>query len=262
MTAAPLAGSVPSIPAPAPRGDWSIVGAVTFTVLVVGGAYAIGFTIAWAVLAVRYGFGAVLEPDFPIWQGGISGLRYSAATMLAIEVLQLGLALIFAGWAGRSRIAALQLGWPRVRPSHWVGFLLLLLAVKAVVTIVTTGLLPTTSARDDMRLFEPLVREQLTSLLFLATVVLAGLTEEIVFRGVLSRTLEESRLGFWAGALVANLGFAVVHTQYGLGGQAVVLAIGMTLSWMRAQTGSIWPGAVCHAANNAIAFIAMRSLAG
>ena len=266
MTAtAPANGVVPAtVQAEAPRHDWTVLSAVVFTVLVVGGAYAVGFATAFGVLSLRYGLGTVLnnnvlDPASPFWSSAIAALRFSAATLLSVELLQLGLALIFAGTAWRTRIAALQLTWPRLRVGHWIVLLLILLAVKAVATLVSVGLFPS-SLVDDLRPFEVFVREPLTSTLFLATVMLAGLTEELVFRGVLSRTLEETRLGFWGGALLANLAFAIVHTQYGLGGQFVVLAIGMTLSWMRASTGSIWPGAICHALNNAMAFLAMQSL--
>lgn len=263
MSATPTTGSVPEIPptasAPEPAAaGWTVRTAILFTLVVVGGAYALGFAIAYAVVGVRFGIGAVLDPSLPLWQGG-AAVRFSAATLLGIELIQLGLAFALAGWSGRDRTTALQLAWPRLGILQWVGFLLLLFIVKMVATMVVAAFSPT-SARDDLQPFQELFGEPLTRALFLATVVLAGLTEEIIFRGVLSRTLEESRLGFWGGALLANAVFASVHMQYGLGGQLVVFAIGMSLSWMRAASGSIWPGALCHAANNAVAFAAMRAM--
>jgi membrane protease YdiL (CAAX protease family) len=97
--------------------------------------------------------------------------------------------------------------------------------------------------------------------LILVAVVFAGLTEELLFRGVLSRTLEGTRLGFWGGAALASAAFAMLHMQYGLGGQLVIFAVGMTLAWIRAWSGSVWPAVVCHALNNALAFLALRAVA-
>lgn len=262
MTVSPATSSVPSIPdhgvpptAPAPGADWTVRGAVTFVLLVVGGAYVIGFGLTYGVLGLRYGFGNVLDSD-AIWQTSAAA-RYSALVLLVVGLLQLVFSLSLAAQGGRDWRAALQLHWPRgLGIRHWIGFLGLLLLVKVIATLLSSGL--GGSAREDLETFRDLFQDRTTRTLFLATVLLAGLTEEIIFRAVLSRTLESTRLGFWGGALLANLAFALLHTQYGLSGQIVVLAIGLTLSWIRAHTGSIWPGALCHAANNGVAFLAMR----
>ena len=265
MTVGPVSGSIPSIPdrdlpparSPAPGADWSVRGAVMFVLLVVGGAYITGFGLTYGVLGLRYGFGNVLDSDAPLWQSS-GAVRFSALVLLVIGLLQLAFSLTFAARGGRDWRAALQLHWPRgLGARHWIGFLALLFLVKLVTTVVSSGL--GGSAREDLEPFRELFHDGTTRALFLATVLLAGLTEEIIFRAVLSRTLEGTRLGFWGGAVLANLAFALLHTQYGLSGQVVVLAIGITLSWIRADTGSIWPGALCHAANNGIAFLAMRA---
>jgi membrane protease YdiL (CAAX protease family) len=77
---------------------------------------------------------------------------------------------------------------------------------------------------------------------------------------VLSRTLEGTRLGFWRGAVVSSAAFALLHLQYGAGGQIVIFAIGMTLAWIRSRSGSLWPSIVCHSVNNAAALFVMRAI--
>jgi membrane protease YdiL (CAAX protease family) len=89
---------------------------------------------------------------------------------------------------------------------------------------------------------------------------MAGLTEELLFRGVLSRTLEGTVIGFWAGAGLASAAFALLHLQYGVDGQIVIFAVGMAFAWIRAWSGSVWPAVAVHALNNALALLIMRAM--
>jgi membrane protease YdiL (CAAX protease family) len=126
-------------------------------------------------------------------------------------------------------------------------------------TAVALGIAPTNFSRE-LGPFIMLVRHPFAWLLFFVAVVVAGLIEELLFRGVLSRTLEGTWLGFWGGAAIASAAFALLHLQYGPGGQIVVFAIGMTLAWIRSRSGSLWPSIVCHSVNNATALFAMRAM--
>ena len=98
-------------------------------------------------------------------------------------------------------------------------------------------------------------------LAFLVAGVVGAVVEEFVFRGILSRSLEATRLGLWGGAVTASAIFAVVHLQYGIAGQLVVFVLGMAFALLRATSGSIWPGVVTHALNNAVALVAMKVVA-
>ena len=62
-------------------------------------------------------------------------------------------------------------------------------------------------------------------------------------------------------AALSSAAFAALHMQYGIGGQFVIFAIGLTLSWIRMRSGSLWPAIVCHALNNAVALVAMKAIA-
>jgi hypothetical protein len=90
--------------------------------------------------------------------------------------------------------------------------------------------------------------------------IVAAIVEELVWRGWVSRTLERSPLGFWLGAIVASVLWAALHLYYPWTIQATLVVIGVALSWLRAKTGSIWPGAVWHVLNNVVALIALRFL--
>ncbi len=249
-------GSVPEIPLPASRiGDWTVSGALAFTIFVVGVSQAAGIFLLGAVVGIT---GPL--PGATTAFGG-SPLAF-VAVQIAVQAAQLALAWLLAGRDTAERIDALDLRMARgLRLRHWIGFVALLFVVKSVATIVAAGI-SSASPRDDLEAFRVLVEDPGVRLAFLFTVVMAGLTEELVFRGVLSRTLETTRLGFWAGAAVASFLFAAVHLQYGIAGQFVVFAIGMTLSWVRARAASLWPAVVCHSVNNALALLALQSSAG
>ena len=258
MTSVPPSASVPSIPLPTRRpGEWSVGGAIVFALIVIGVAQLAGFIL----LQLWLGRSQTRLLDPQVMQGarGLAAAHAFVVVQLTVQVLQIALALMLAGWGGGHRSSALGLAPASLSLQRWLGLLGMFFAVKTLASVVAAGLTGG-SPRSELEPFRALLVDPTTQYLFLVAVVLAGVSEELVFRGVLSRTFEATPLGFWAGAAVINGLFAVVHLQYGVGGQLVVFVIGMMLSWIRMRTGSLWPCIVCHAANNAIAFLAMRAL--
>lgn len=258
MIIVPPSTSVPSIPLPSRQpGQWTPAQAVVFALVVVGVAQLFGYII----LQLWMGRSQTRALD-PVLMSGARGLAAAYAfvvVQLIVQIVQIALAWLMAGWLGGSRRAALALVPVQLSWSRWIGFVFLFFVVKTVASVFAAGFTGS-SPSAEMEPFRLLLRDPTTQYLFLVTVVLAGLGEELVFRGVLSRTFEATPLGFWLGAGLVNGLFAMVHLQYGAGGQLVVFVIGMTLSWIRLRTGSLWPCIVCHAANNAVAFLAMRAV--
>lgn len=248
--------SVPSVPLPNGRrddGQWSVLGAVAFVAVIMGSAMLAAFLMqtgyeAWLTRA---------DPGRTAGWPSAMAAEFLISVQLAAQLLELLLIWWLTGIWHRDRSAALGLAPPGLTLSQWAGAIILLFAVKMVATAVALGIAPTNFHRE-LGPFTGLVRKPQAWVLFLVAVVLAGLIEELLFRGVLSRTLEATRLGFWGGAAVASAAFALLHLQYGPGGQLVIFAVGMTLAWIRARSGSLWPAIVCHAVNNAAALVAMR----
>jgi membrane protease YdiL (CAAX protease family) len=95
--------------------------------------------------------------------------------------------------------------------------------------------------------------EQMTvewALPFILYIALApGFCEELLFRGYMQRRLIE-RWGPAAAILFASVIFALFHVTP----HAVLFAlpVGIWLGMLAWRTGSIWPGAVCHAALNGL----------
>ncbi len=250
--------SVPSVPlgsGGARGGQWSVIGAVGFVAIVMASAMAAAF-------GVQMAYEAWLSSLDPAEAEGLPGAGdplFLVSVQLGGQTLQLVLIWWLAGLWHADRSAALGIAPARLTTGQWVGIVALLLLVKMLATAVATGIAPPQVHRD-LGPFMELVRSPNAWLLFLAAVVFAGLTEELLFRGVLSRTLEATRLGFWGGATLASAAFALLHMQYGPGGQLVIFAVGMTLAWIRAWSRSLWPAVVCHSLNNAVALLAMKAL--
>ena len=88
----------------------------------------------------------------------------------------------------------------------------------------------------------------------LLIVIAAPLLEEVVFRAILLRGFVP-RHGLTRALALAAAFFALSHIfPIRLPG---MFAVGFLLGWLFLRTGSIWPGVLAHAFNNAIAFVLM-----
>ena len=84
--------------------------------------------------------------------------------------------------------------------------------------------------------------------------LLASLSEEIVFRGAILRSLlRSSRLSVWGAIALSALMFSVIHLNPAQLPHAFI--IGLLLGWMYYRTGSILPGVAYHWANNSVAYV-------
>lgn len=84
--------------------------------------------------------------------------------------------------------------------------------------------------------------------------LLASLSEEIVFRGAILRSLlRSSRLSVGGAIALSALMFSVIHLNPAQLPHTFV--IGLLLGWMYYRTGSILPGVAYHWANNSVAYV-------
>jgi membrane protease YdiL (CAAX protease family) len=93
-----------------------------------------------------------------------------------------------------------------------------------------------------------------TMALLAGAVFVAPFCEEIFFRGYLFGGLLRG-IPVWAAVVLSALLFAIAHGD--IGSFALLLVIGLVLALMRWRLGSIWPGMLLHACNNATAAIAI-----
>lgn len=185
------------------------------------------------------------------------------AAPAVVALYQITLLWFVVGWlAGPThRRTALGFAWPAFRWWHWIGCVGALYALKAILSLALVFTMQsadvTSVTTPGASPFGALMRSPAWPLMLLGG-VLAAVIEEMLYRGYLSRTLEASRLGFWGGAAIAAIVWAGMHAYYPLGMQVVLAVMGVTLSWLRARTGSIYPGMAWHIANNLIALVALK----
>lgn len=147
--------------------------------------------------------------------------------------------------------------WLRTRP--WT---VLLWSVIAAVG----ALIPSAWIQEQMPELPNLVENEFDMILgnrwgYLAVGLLAPLSEEIVLRGAVLRSLlakpllanGSERTNAWVAIAISALFFALVHFNPAQMPHAFV--IGLLLGWMYWRTGSILPGVAYHWANNSLAYI-------
>lgn len=190
---------------------------------------------------------------------------FSEAAGVGMTVAAEGLMLVALLAFGR-RIAARGGGWrtafglDRIRATDWapwgLGLAFVYLgrrAVALVADLLSEG--RATAEASNLHLARPGIAEGIG--LALTIVVLAPVTEELMFRGLLLRSFMR-RLRFWPAALISTALFAAfhvyeVHTALG----AVTLAasvgvLGLGNCYLVRITGRLTPGIMVHASFNAV----------
>jgi membrane protease YdiL (CAAX protease family) len=89
---------------------------------------------------------------------------------------------------------------------------------------------------------------------FVAVVVVAPLTEEFFFRGLLLRGFEQ-RYGGSAAIGLTTVLFSLAHLNPVQ--LPATLFLGFYLGWLTLRTRSVWPAVIAHAANNLLGFLSL-----
>ena len=89
-------------------------------------------------------------------------------------------------------------------------------------------------------------------LAFLGLVVIAPISEEIMFRGFLFGKLRTAKVPTWLAIGITSLVFAVLHFQGNVG--IDVFALSIVLCLLRLWSGSLWAPIMLHMLKNGIAF--------
>ena len=94
-------------------------------------------------------------------------------------------------------------------------------------------------------------------LTFLAAAILAPVAEEIFFRGFLYGGLRR-RIGVIGAMIASTVFFTALH--FSIDVFIPLFFLGLFLAWLYEKTGSLYPGIILHASNNALALIALLIL--
>ncbi|MBI5035679.1 MAG: CPBP family intramembrane metalloprotease [Chloroflexi bacterium] len=91
-------------------------------------------------------------------------------------------------------------------------------------------------------------------LTFFSAAILAPFAEEVFFRGFLYGGLR-ARIGAIGAMVMSTVFFTALH--FSLDAFIPILVLGFCLAWLYERTGSLYPGIILHASNNAIAIIGL-----
>jgi len=160
------------------------------------------------------------------------------------------------GISARQGLAALGLRSTRLGPAivaTVVGFVVIIACNVLYSLLIQVFNLPLRTNSDAL-LQQAKYAPISTFALLAGAVLVAPICEEIFFRGFLFGGLLH-RMTFWPAALLSAFLFGLAHGD--VGSFAVLFVFGIVLAYVRWRTGSIWPGIVIHAANNATAGLAI-----
>jgi membrane protease YdiL (CAAX protease family) len=93
------------------------------------------------------------------------------------------------------------------------------------------------------------------ALVLLVVSLLAGVAEELFFRGFMQTRLSQ-RWRPWTAILVSALFFGIMHLDFVQ--SPLALCLGIWLGFVCERSGSLWPAIVAHVANNAVATLLAR----
>lgn len=88
--------------------------------------------------------------------------------------------------------------------------------------------------------------------LIISVVVLAPISEELLFRGILFTTLKESGLGLKGAIVITSLAFILMHEISSFGSLVYYSVITGLLCALRVKTNSVIPSIIGHSIVNAV----------
>lgn len=216
----------------------------------------------WGVLDVAKGLAAVTLAAAALLGVSTSLILFmgrAAAETLALlitGVLELVMLLAALGFGGSSPGGTLRaLGFRALR--GWAD--LLLAAAVLVAGFVVSGTYASAVEWLGWKFLQPPPIPPIFAhggVPFLAggilALAIAPVAEEAFFRGFVFAGIA-GRFGFWAGATVSAVAFALGHLVPGV--MVPIFALGLLLAWLYHRTGSLWPSIIVHLSYNAFALV-------
>jgi membrane protease YdiL (CAAX protease family) len=238
--------SAVSLPPPAP---WGLLGTVAWGAVGVCAWFAVQFAVVIAVIVWR---DATTPGSVDMQKMANDGFLLASVTIVAAPA-----------WIGASVLAARWRNWRArdylalVPPRR--GEIVVGVACLAAL-LIGFDLLTLLAGRDVVPSFmrEAYLSARMSgslSLLFVAVVIVAPISEEIAFRGFLFRGLSTSWLGVSGATILTSAAWAAMHVQYDAFTLAQIFFIGLLLGWIRWASGSTLLTIVLHMLANLTACI-------
>lgn len=220
--------------------------------------YLLLFLLCQALATAVFTLAAALSL-LPVWSGDPTGLVSAAMAMVMSKaglitlISDLAVLVILAVFfLIRRKKPLAEVGLVRTEPSCVGAACAAAPLLYAAVTLVMS-LLPEAWLESYIDASAALTQDDVFTIL--ATVVLAPITEEVIFRGLIFSRLERAMPG-WLAAVLSALAFGLCHGQPVWMAYAFVL--GLVFAFLRLRTGSILPSMLAHFIFNGISPVAQR----
>ncbi len=89
----------------------------------------------------------------------------------------------------------------------------------------------------------------------LGIIILAPVTEELIFRGVLFKAIADAKPGPVGAVILTTIIFTAVHYQYGILDLVTIFVGSFNWGWVRYKTGSTFLPIAMHVFHNTISVI-------
>ena len=193
-------------------------------------------------IADRIAAGAL--PSTAVW---LSLLAFQAAASCMI--------LLFVSFSAPGRVNyTFALGRPQASLANIAFLFAVIVVVQVLLSFLTFTFFPDEVQRD-LGLFRDQIMDAPFVLFFLALVIGAPVSEELLFRGYLMNRLAQTKLGFGGATIVSTTGWTLLHTGYSTVGLIEVFLAGLLFSWVLWKTSSLWIPILFHAIHNGIVLL-------
>jgi membrane protease YdiL (CAAX protease family) len=231
-------------------GIWAAFGWVALFMLVQLG---VNLAFVWPLLDLTQGMDGVLAQLTDVKQIALPSIQ----AVVVSNILLIGMFALYARSADRQMALGLN-HWGRdgaKRTSRLAASLILAaLAFNiAYTSLASSNLEMQKTLRDILAAIPPTALNSATILL--ATVILAPIAEELIFRGLLQKSLAR-RLPIWAAIAISAAVFSAMHGD--LNSAPALMAIGAIFGLLYHLTGSLRVTILAHLANNLFAILASR----
>jgi membrane protease YdiL (CAAX protease family) len=230
-----------------PESGWNLGGNIPTSIIrpfdvVIAGGYLMVFVVLWKELPEAMAQGGLDEMTAGQVMANMLSFLLLAAVVPAVlfwrvdlreffglrwpewrKIFWMAPAFVFAMWAATS--LQIGLGWPEWVEEHY--------------GLRPQG--PVSLLRESNDLF-------LLAALSISAVVIAPVTEEVIFRGYLYPVVKRYS-DRWFATVFTGVIFGVIH--FNLAGFPLLALIGIVLVLLYEKTGSLWVTMACHAAFNA-----------
>ena len=244
---------------------WGPAGAVIIVLVVAVLAAALAAIVMFGVLAVTPAMRHAVETRCAGDTGGDCMTALLAGLGLTYFFVAAG--LVVACWFRRGSTPANSL---LLRSAHWSLWQYLLFGVITVLTLIALQQIlyhlsaqfgaTSTDPMSDLKKLRDVFgfdNPATVAMMALLAVVFAPLAEEFVFRGMLYGAFQKTRLGAMGAGILLSALWSLMHWGYSSQNLVALFFLGLLFAYIVWRTGSLWPAIVGHAANNAVAVVAL-----